>query len=98
MENVGEENPTKIALNYDFDFEDVEEIIVKKMEEEEVKEKLQKILLSFQRIGSKDYLIGTIFISKMGMLKIKIELPDLNIVEFEKKSFFDMVNIFKKKD
>jgi|TARA_Y100000310_G_C20478700_1_gene713661 hypothetical protein len=97
IENPGDKVPLKIAMNYDFDFEEVEEIILKKMKEEDIKEKLQKTLLSFQRLGDKDYLIGTVFISKMGILTIKIELPDLNVLEFEKKSFFDMINIFKKK-
>jgi len=63
--------------------------------------KIQKILLSLQKIDKKDFLIGTVFISGLGMIKVKIDLdlehrsvyPNVQnfgakIVEFEKKIFF----------
>ncbi len=104
----------KISDNIDFDFEEIEKMIVDKMKEQEIKSKIQKILLSLQKINTlkgtpnraqepakqaskKDFLVGTIFISGLGMIKIKIDLEEKNIVEFEKKSFFDMMKIVRKK-
>jgi hypothetical protein len=31
------------------------------------------------------------------MIKIRMTIPDLEFEEFERKSFMDMVNVFKKK-
>ncbi len=92
--------PEKVS-NYNFEFEDVEELIVEKMKEEKLKNKLQKILLSLQKIKpegeseSKNYLIGTVFISGLGMIKVHIDLKEMKIVLFEKKSVFDMVKRVK---
>ncbi len=118
--------PTKISDNHDFSFEEVEKLILEKMEEEGVKSKIQNILLSLQnvegtpqaytqkghenlqagpdkfseKISTKgtDILLGTVFISAMGMVKVKIDLDKMVITEFEKKSFLDMFNVIKKKD
>lgn len=88
--------PEKIAFNYNFDFDDIEEIILREMEFKGIKNKIQKILLSLQSKESKDFLVGTAFISGMGLLKFLIDLSEMRIIEFEKKSFFDMMNVFKK--
>jgi len=42
-------------------------------------------------------LIGTVFISMLGLLKVRIDVEKMKIVLFEKKSFFDMMSIKKKK-
>jgi len=86
----------KIADNLDFDFEGIEKMVVDKMDEQEVKSKIQKILLSLQKIEGGIFLVGTVFISGLGMIKIKVDLENKTIVEFEKKSFFDMMKIVKK--
>ena len=91
IENFGEKIPEAIKDNYDFDFDEVEELIVKEMEVQKIDKKLQKILLSLQHLENKDYLIGTVFISGMGMIKVQIELEEMKIIEFEKKSFFDLL-------
>lgn len=88
--------PTKISLNYNFDFKDIEEKIEEKMKEEGIKNKLQKMLFSLQKVKGKELLIGTVFISMMGMLKVHIEISTMKIIEFEKKSFFDIVKVGKK--
>jgi len=85
-----------ISPDINFDFEEIEKIIEDKMKEQEIKNKTQKILLSLQKINKRDFLIGTIFISGFGMIKIKIDLEKEEITEFEKKSFFDMMKIIKK--
>ncbi len=92
-ENVFEE----ISLDYDFDFQDIEKKIIREIEEKGIKTEIQKILLSLQKLKGKDFLVGTVFISALGMIKINVSLPDKKIVKFEKKSFFDMLKIIKKK-
>ena len=89
--------PEKILINYDFDFQDIEKKIIREIEKKGIKTEIQKILLSLQKLQEKDFLVGTIFISALGMIKINISLPDKEIVKFEKKSFFDMLKIIKKK-
>jgi hypothetical protein len=89
--------PEKIKSNYNFEFEDIENLILEKMKQEGVSEKIQKILLSLQSKDNNDFLVGTVFISKMGILKVIIDISDMKIIEFEKKSFMDMLGIFKKK-
>jgi len=96
VEQSGDNILAKIPDNIDFNFEEIEKIIVKKMEEQEIKNKIQKTLLSLQKIDKKDFLVGTIFISGLGMIKIKIDLGEMKIIEFEKKSFFDMMKIVRK--
>lgn len=90
--------PEKISMNYDFDLKEVEEMILNKMQEENVKGKIQKMLFSLQKIEDKDFLVGTIFISALGMLKVNIDIFEKKITEFKKKSFFDMINVLKKKE
>jgi hypothetical protein len=89
--------PDKILVNYDFDFQDIEKKILREIEKKGIKTGVQKILLSLQKLDTKDFLVGTIFISALGIIKINISLPEKEIVKFEKKSFFDMVKIIKKK-
>ena len=89
--------PEKISENINFDFEEVEKIIKQKFQEEEINKKIQKILLSFQSLNSKNFLIGTIFISGLGIIQIKIDLDKKEIIKFKKKSFFDMIKIIKRK-
>jgi len=90
--------PGKISDNYDFSFVEIEKLVLEKMEEEGVKSKIQNILLSLQNFEGKDTLLGTVFISAMGMIKVRIDLNDIKITEFEKKSFMDMFKVIKKKD
>lgn len=96
VENVGGQIPEKIALNYNFDFEEIEDLIRKKMEKENIKNGIQKILLSIQNQKGKDFLVGTAFLSSMALLKLSISIPEKEIIEFEKKSFLDMFSVFKK--
>ena len=55
------------------------------------------MIFSLQNKDGKDFLIGTIFISGLGLLKINVNLEGNIITEFEKKSFFDMMKIIRKK-
>ena len=68
------------------------------MKAQEIKKDVQKMLFSLQNIQGVDFLIATVFISGMGILKVNLKLPDLEVTGFEKKSFMEMVGVFQKKD
>jgi len=87
----------KVSLNSDFDFDEIEKIILREMEFKKINNKIQKMILSLQNVGGKDSLLGTIFVSGFGMVKANIDLKEKRITDFEKKSFFDMMNIIRKK-
>ncbi len=89
-------NPEKIQDNLDFDFNYIETLIEGEMFEKKIKNKIEKLLLSVQAKEKKVYVLGTIFISGLGLLKVKIDLNEKRIINFEKMSFFDMVKIVKK--
>ena len=97
LELYGGEVPKKIELDFDFDFDEIEKMIVHRMEKENVKNKMQKIMLSLQKVGNKELLTATVFVSNLGMLKINIEPFSKKIIDFEKKSFFDMLKFVGKK-
>lgn len=96
LENYGKSSFERINENIDFEFEKIEKLIEKKVEKEGIKNKIQKLLLSLQQIKGEEIITGMIFISGLGMLKIKIDISKMKITDFEKKSFFDMINIIKK--
>ncbi|MEK6945209.1 MAG: hypothetical protein AABW63_00250 [Nanoarchaeota archaeon] len=89
--------PDKIDFNIDLDFQTVEDMVLDRMEKEKIKNNLQKLLFSLQKSEGKLALIGTVFISKMALLKIIIDVKKKEISSFEKKSFFDMFKIIKQK-
>ena len=93
VEMFGEAEPKKIALNYELDFNDVEKIIEERMVEEKIGGKITKLLYSMQHLEGKDYLVGTVFLSMLGMLKVHYDIVDKKIVLFEKKSFMDMIKV-----
>jgi hypothetical protein len=97
MENLSQQDFARLDENIDFNFEEIEKIISEKMANENIKNKIQKIIFSLQKLGKKNFLIGTVFISGFGLVKINIDLEDKKVSDFEKKSFFDMLNIFRKK-
>ena len=89
--------PKKLILGYDFDLDDVEKMIKEKMSEEKIKSRIQKILLSLQNSEGKDLLTATVFVSGLGMIKVNIDPISKKILDFDKKSFFDMMKIIRKK-
>ena len=90
--------PEQIPDDIDFRFEDIEAILGKKIIENNITNKLQKILLSLQRKDGKDFLIGSVFVSAMALIRIDIDLAEMKVISFEKKSFFDMIRVVRKKD
>lgn len=81
----------KLLLNYDLDFDEVKEKIEIKMKEEKIDKKIEKILISLQNLEGKDFLICTVFISGLGLLKVNYDISEDKITDFEKKSFFDFI-------
>ena len=96
MENIPNEI-AQIPDNLNFDFNEIENLIIKRVKQENINCKMQKMLFSVQNMGDKNMMVGTIFIQGLSMIKVQINLEKMRIIEFEKKSFFDIVNIIKKK-
>jgi len=87
----------EVSMKNNFNFSEIKDMIVNEMENRKIGNKIQKMLFSLQKIDGKDSLLGTIFISGFGILKVMIILPEIKITEFEKKSLFDMVKFIGKK-
>lgn len=88
--------PFKLNENLNLDFDEIIKKINKKFEQENINKKIQQILLSLQNIKGKEFLMGTIFIARLGLVKILFDIEKNEIIEFEKKSFFDMMKFMKK--
>ncbi|MCH9031304.1 MAG: ribonuclease E/G, partial [candidate division Zixibacteria bacterium] len=67
---------------------EIEKMLEDEMKKQEINSKIQKIILSLQNLRGKPFLIGTIFISMFGLLNVQIDLSEMKITEFEKKSLF----------
>jgi len=89
--------PEKISPECEFNFEDMEKMILDEMDKKNIKTKIQKILFSLQNLKGKDFLIGAIFISSLGILKVDIDISEKKITKFEKKSLLDMFKVTSKK-
>ena len=89
--------PNKISSGCEFDFEDMEKMILDEMEKKNIKTKIQKILFSLQNLRGKDFLMGAIFISSLGILKVDIDISEKKITKFEKKSLLNMFKFTSKK-
>ncbi len=97
LETFDNKIPKKLSIDYDFDLDDIENIIRKRMEEDKIKSRIQKILLSLQSLENKDILTATVFVSGLGMLKVNINPISKKIISFDKQSFFDILKIVRKK-
>ncbi len=86
----------KVSLKESFDFAEIEEMILREMGKNGVKNNIQKMIFSLQNKDKKDFLLGTIFLSGLGLLKVNVNIPDNKITDFEKKSLFDMMKIIRK--
>ena len=93
--SAGKKMP-KISLSHDFDFNDIEKLVLERMEQEGMKNKLQKMLLSMQSLNGKDFFSGTIFVSGLGLINMTLDITDMNITDFKKRSLLDMMTLFKK--
>lgn len=90
--------PEKIPGNFDFEINEIEKMIHKKIEDSKIKNKIEKIIFSLQRLNSKDILVVNVFLSGLVLVNLKISMDDKKIFDFEKKSFFSMFKLFQKKN
>jgi len=97
LESIGETTPEQVSFDYDFDFSELEDLISKEMQSRGIKNKVQKLIFSLQNVNGETFLIGTIFVSGLGLIKLNIDIKEKKITDFEKKSFFSMMNMFKGK-
>jgi hypothetical protein len=95
LEQINNKIPEKISDDIDFNFEYIEKLILGEMFEKKINNQIQKIIGSLQRLNDKDFLIGSVFISEMGIISLKIDLSEMKIIEFEKRSFFDFIKRVK---
>ena len=70
-------------------------MIIDKMQEQAINNRIQKILFSIQTKEKEIFFIGTVFISGFGMIKVNINLSKMEITDFEKSSFFDILKKVK---
>jgi len=89
--------PEKLIGSSVLDFDEIEKMIRNEMAKKDIKNKIQKIIMVIQNKNGKDFWICTVFISGLGLLKVNIDDLEKRIILFEKKSFVDMMNVFKKK-
>jgi len=95
VEMITKKIPLEVKLDFDFNLEEIEEMIVNEMKKKDIKTKLQKIIFSLQNIKGKNFLVCTVFTSMLGLLKVHIDLKEKKIILFEKKSFFDLMKRVK---
>jgi hypothetical protein len=95
VENFDPRVPEELSMNYDFDLMKIKDEIQTRMEEDKIKGKMKKMLFSLQKLKNVDYLVITVFLDNMAMLKATYDIADKKIVSIEKKSFLDMFKIIK---
>lgn len=88
--------PEKLILDKKIELDDFEKLIIERMEKEDIKETPKKFLYSFQSAKGKNLLLATIFLSKMAILKVSFDFSTKKIIDFDKKSFFDIISFVKK--
>jgi hypothetical protein len=96
LERYDEKVLEKLSEKQHFDFDELYDKVKGKMEEEKISNKIIKMIFSWQNFEGKDTLFGTIMLSGLALLKMTFDISEDKIVEFEKKSFFDMMKIVKK--
>ncbi|MCK9595807.1 hypothetical protein M0R19_01325 [Candidatus Pacearchaeota archaeon] len=96
LERNDEQALDKVSMKDNFDFDKIKEKILIEMELKKINNKIQKMLFSLQNKDGKDFLLGTIFLSGLGMLKVNFDISNNQITDFEKKSIMDMMKIIRK--
>jgi hypothetical protein len=96
LERLDETILEEVSLKNYFDFDKIQEMILTEMELKHISNKIQKLIFSLQSKDGKDVLIGTIFLSGLGLLSLNLDIAENTINDFEKKSLFDMMKIVKK--
>src|SRR3989338_6578857 len=66
----------KLSNKLNFDFNEINNLIAERMDQEKINKKIQKIFFSLQNLEGKHFLIGTIFLPNLAMIKIQIALEE----------------------
>jgi hypothetical protein len=93
IEKIENSIPLKFSFDFNFDFEVFENLILKEMKKKKIGNEIEKFLFSFQKFEEKNILVGTIFLSKLGLLQFSFDLDKKIFISFEKRSFFDLIKI-----
>lgn len=86
-----------LSMNYTFELDKVQKVIEDRMIKDHIKGKMKKLLFSLQKLDGVDYLVTTVFLDNMGLLKVNYDIADKKITFIEKKSFLDIFKITRKK-
>ena len=97
LDNFGK-IPDRLSLEQDINFDEIEKLIEERIVKEGLKDKIQKMLFSLQVKDGKNFIIGTVFVPRLGLVQVEINLENMEVTNFSKKSFMDMINVFKKKE
>lgn len=97
VENFDKRPFEALSMNYLFDLNKVRIIIEERMKKDNIRGKMKKLLFSLQKLEGIDYLITTVFLDNMGLLKVHYNIVDKKITFIEKKSFLDIFKISRKK-
>jgi len=87
--------PEKLVLDKNLDLEEFEKLIEERMQKENIKEKAKKFLYSFHIAERKKLLFVTIFLSNLALLKVNFDLETKKMIDFDRKSFFDIIKFVK---
>jgi isocitrate dehydrogenase kinase/phosphatase len=88
---------SEVSQEVNFDLNEVETLVQEKMKEQEIKNSVQKLMYSLQQKENKNYIIGTLFLSNLALVKFVLNLETKTIEEFNKNSLMDLFK-FKKKE
>ncbi len=83
----------KISDGQNFSFEELEEMIKKEMDKQDIKNTIQKFIYSLQKSNGREVLFVSVFISGFAILKVSIDLREKKIISFEKKNFMDFLKV-----
>jgi isocitrate dehydrogenase kinase/phosphatase len=90
------EVPFILDSNLDFDINKIIELLKKKNKEEKIGNSIHKILFSLQTKNKNSFLIGTVFLDKMSLVKFVIDIKKMKIISFDKKNIFEILKPFRK--
>ena len=96
LERFGDKIMEKVSMKNNFNLDEIHQMILNEMAEKKINNKILKLIFSLQNFENKDLLFGTILLSGLALIKMTFDISENKIIEFEKKSFFDMVKIVKK--
>lgn len=87
----GTQEPMRLLADSDLSFDEMQEIILERMEKLSIGNKIQKMIFTLQNVDDVNILSCIVFLSNFGLLKVNINVFEKKILLFEKKSLFDLI-------